>query len=55
MQIDLNKEEMEFIIRFCIRAKMMADLNLTKKDDLEKVSSLLDKLKRTIENGMDQR
>jgi hypothetical protein len=53
MNIDITQEEWEFILRFCVRAKSLARMNLLRnmdclnyEKDLIAIDNLIDKLEK---------
>jgi len=49
MNIKLTKEEWEFVLRFCVRAKALSRMNIdieAREKDLKSIDILIDKLKK---------
>lgn len=53
MNLEINYEEWEFILKICIRAKAFAHMDILKgissidpTEDMEKIDSLIDKLEK---------
>lgn len=64
MIVDLSEEELEWMMRFCKRsihcASQLGDkapgiFDTERGESIEKATTLYNKLKGTLENGMDQR